>query len=132
MRTHAKRPDETLTVTLDFSDFIARVGDEAVITYNLRADLGITVEANSSTPGVFEITLSGGDLGRAYSFGIEAETAEGESKVQLHRIRLRETANTWDSVPVVGAIGGGNNAIYLVDADGNFLADSLGQVLYLE
>ena len=104
MKVHSKSPDNELEVRLDFSAFAARLAGAAV-TYTLRADPGITVDVDTPSPSVFDLSVSGGRLGQAYLFGIEAAGGK-RTEVQLHRVRLRPAERGWPSVPVVGVIGG--------------------------
>lgn len=134
MRSYFKRPTDTLEITLDFTEFAAEHPD-AAITYELRADVGIAVQTNdSTTPGVFVLHVSGGTTGRAYSVGIEAqatyEDGDGDSSVQLCRVRLRDVS-TWGDVPVVGEVGVPTDFFMLVDVDGNALVDADGNALVI-
>jgi hypothetical protein len=134
MRSYFKRPAETLRVTLDFAEFEAENPD-ASVTYELRADLGVVVQANLLGAGVFELVVEGGVNGRAYSFGIEARAtyedgSVGDSSVQLCKLRLRDVT-TWPSVPVVGEVGLPTDFFMLVDADGNALVDADGNALVI-
>lgn len=127
--SYFKRPDETLHIPLDFSEFIAE-HPEATISYELRAALGVTVDTELLGDGVFLLHVSGGVTGRAYRFGIEAQSSDGDIDVQMVTLRLRSVPG-WESVPVVGDIGSGSNFILLVDADGNALVDANGNALVI-
>lgn len=123
MRTHDKRPADTLKVQIDFSEFEAAAGGSEV-SYSMRSDVGIDVEVDIEG-FVYTLTVTGGTLGRAYTFGIEGRSADGDSTVRLHRVRLREVQD-WTSIPDFPI--GGSITVY-VDADGNVLLDADGNVI---
>lgn len=111
-RSHHKRPGATLAVRLDFTDFAAAAGSEAV-TYELRADPGITVHADAPDVGVIDLEVSGGTTGRQYHFGVEARIPSGASEIQNNLLRVREPRD-WGTVPVIGPIGdAAPGALYL-------------------
>lgn len=132
-RSYSKRPSDLLLVQLDFTEFASEHAD-ASLTYELRADLGLQVLADSNVPGLFDIVLEGGTNGRVYSFGIEAkatyEDGAVETSVQMCRLRLRDVTS-WAGVPVVGEVGVPTDFFMLVDADGNALVDADGNALVI-
>jgi len=109
MRGYSKRPSDTLVVVLDFQPFAEQVAPETV-TYTLRAEPGVLVLAESTTSGLIELTLTGGERGRQYVFGVEAVTSGGQTQVQDARLRVREK-RVWDRLPVIGVITPGHNPV---------------------
>lgn len=127
--SYFKRADETLTIAMDFGAFIAEHPD-AVISYALRSDLGVVVNATLEGAGRFTLTVTGGTAGRAYRFGIEATSDDGDAQIDMVTLRLREPPS-WEGIPIVGDVGSGTNFLILVDVDGNALVDGSGNALVL-
>ena len=133
--TYIKRPSDTIVASFDFSDFVLlAVGDgdlAADITFLLHAGEGITVTPDMPTVGLINLTLTGGVMGRVYSFGIEASSPSGRSQVDMRVLRVRDPtlfALLPDSNAVL--IGGSGNAFVTETAD--VLVTESGDILVWE
>lgn len=127
--SYIKRPADAIAIPVDFAEFIAE-HPAAVITYTLRADVGVVIDTELLGEGSFSLHVTGGVAGRVYRFGIEAVSDDGDSKVSAVTLRLLDP-NDWDGIPVVGDIGSGSNLFFLVDVDGNVLVDGSGNALVI-
>lgn len=87
--SYVKRPDDTLAVEFDFTEFAARVDPEP-IEYLLKAEAGLTIAAAVTSANVIGLVITGGSIGRVYRFGFEAKTQEGDSQVDMRVLRIRE------------------------------------------
>lgn len=124
MDAYVKRPNDVLLVQFDVRDFVAAQvaagAVEAEILFNLRQEAGVTVASTMSTPGLVDVTVTGGVVGRVYRLALEAEAFGYGSKVVPMRIRVRDPA-LFTLLPSdsEAAVGGD----VLVDPDGDRLVD---------
>lgn len=116
-----KRPSETLSVTFDFTEFVAAVAPSEV-TYMLRGELGPTFLLASNTAGLIELLIFGGESGRTYLFGYEARTADGQSVVDTRRLRVRDLEGV--DLPNIGSSGATSDGILVLDYEALVLDDS--------
>jgi hypothetical protein len=64
-----KDDDAKLDFAIDWSEWLDGDGGEVIVSYQVRADEGITVVSHSELDGVVTIWLSGGEVRRSYSIG---------------------------------------------------------------
>jgi hypothetical protein len=111
MDAYEKTPAEIAHVVVDMRDFVAEV-DPQVVTFTLRAELGIAIDDVTTTVGLIELDVSGGKTGRVYVIGVEAKTGDGQSETVTKRIRLIEPP-LWPDLPggvPVGGVGAGSSS----------------------
>jgi len=91
---YIKRPSDVIDAQFDLRDFVAAVGLQGVapedITFTVRNETGITVTSNMTTIGLLDLRVSGGTIGRVYVIGVEATTVDGDSRVEVSRVRVRD------------------------------------------
>jgi hypothetical protein len=130
-QVYIKRPSDIITVQFDLREWVAdRVAEGAVeedIEFRLRATSGLAIETESSVTGLINATVSGGDMGRVYDIGMEARTIDGDSMVDMRKVRVRDPS-LFDLLPSETEIpiGGGNRFVtdggeYLVTDTGDYL-----------
>jgi hypothetical protein len=103
-----KRPTDIRTERFDFRTFVAQVVAEGVpiedVSYTLRATAGITISASVfNVDGQLDVTISGGAVGVVYDYGIEAKTPEGDSAVDMRKVRVRDPS-LFPLLPTTGEI----------------------------
>ena len=125
--SYTKRVAEVRHVPFDFRDFVAGLGG-ATAVYSLRFEPGIGAVLTETAPGLLDVALSGGAVGRVYEFGVEASTTDGSrSLVMVSMVRLREpTAWSGLSTSTIADDAGP----FLADADDTLLVNDSGQILY--
>lgn len=113
---YIKRPSDVLDAVFDLRDFVALVGRQGVapedVRFKLRNEPGITVTSTMDTPGLINMRISGGTVGRVYLVGVEASTDDGDSRVEMSRVRVRDPS-LFDSLPP----GEGESTVTYMDDD---------------
>lgn len=91
---YIKRPSDVIDVQFDLRDFVAAVGLQGVapedVQFLLRNEPGITITSTMGAIGLIDMSVSGGTMGRVYLIGVEATTPDGDSKVEVSRVRVRD------------------------------------------
>lgn len=91
---HIKRPSDVIDVQFDFLAFVAAVGLEGVspiqISFFLRTEPGLTIASSMETIGLVKLRVGSGVMGRVYDLGVEATTPDGDSAVQMTKVRVRD------------------------------------------
>lgn len=124
MDAYVKRPSDETIVTFDLRSFVAEVdadgGDTSLIEFNVRQEMGISVVSSMGELGLVTCIVTGGAMGRVYRLSLEAVAANGDSKVDATRIRVRDPS-LFNLLPSdsEAAVGGD----VLVDPEGDRLVD---------
>lgn len=91
---YIKRPSDVLDAEFDLRDFVAAVGLQGVapedVSFRLRNEPGIDVSSTMPVIGLIHMRISGGTMGRVYLVGVEATTTDGDSRVEMSRVRVRD------------------------------------------
>jgi hypothetical protein len=90
----------------------------------MRSDPGVTIASSLQVTGLIALTVSGGDIGRVYSIGIEARAPDGDSAVDVKRVRVRDPS-LFEILPGGTALGDQ----FIVDPVGDFLVDPVGDFI---
>jgi hypothetical protein len=96
--SYVKRPGEKLEFPVDLRDFVADVFEQGVaaedVQFKVRSDPGIVVTSTMpDAVGLLKLAVTGGTAGRIYQVGVEATTPDGDSRVEMARVRVREPSN---------------------------------------
>jgi hypothetical protein len=126
-----KRPTDIVTVRFDFREFVTRVVAEGVavedVSYTLRAQAGVTISASLvDNAGLLDVVVSGGAIGVVYDYGIEAKTPEGDSSVDVRKVRVRDPS-LFPVLPTTGETVLGT--FHLVTDTGDDLVTEAGDFL---
>lgn len=125
MDAYVKRPSDSIEVEFDLRDFVAQVvadgGVAAEILFDIRQEAGITVSSTMPETGLVLCAVSGGASGRVYRLAVSALAADGDSRIEATRIRVRDPS-LFDLLPAdsEAAVGGD----VMVDPDGDRLVDA--------
>lgn len=99
---YIKRPSDVLDAVIDLRDFVAEVAAQGIapedVTFRLRNDPGINVTSTMPEIGLLKLRVSGGVMGRVYLVGAEASTPDGDSQIEMSRVRVRDPS-LFDSLP---------------------------------
>lgn len=130
MRVFVKAPGDEVVDTYDATEFIGSQPPGSV-TLQFRADPGITVDGDlDPLTNIVTVRVTGGDAGRLYRFGFDMVGPTGSRSVVNSILRVRDMTS-WDAVPIVETIGGTQDFLFLVNADGELLLDATGAALYV-
>jgi hypothetical protein len=128
MDNYVKRPSDVIDVQFDLSEFVTEQQANGVapedISYTMRSDPGVTIASSLQVTGLIALTVSGGDIGRVYSIGIEARAPDGDSAVDVKRVRVRDPS-LFEILPGGTALGDQ----FIVDPVGDFLVDPVGDFI---
>lgn len=106
---YIKRPNDVLDAEFDLRDFVASVAAQGVapgdVAFKLRNEPGISVTSEMPEVGLIKMRVSGGLVGRVYQIGVEASTADGDSMVEMSRVRVRDPS-LFDALPPAPNEGG--------------------------
>jgi len=119
MDSYVKRPDDTLKVQFDMRSFVAEV-DPSAVTFFVKSEEGIDVEDESTVTGLIELSITNGRIGRVYLLGIEATTSDGQSRVDMRRVRLVDPSE-WPGLPPGTPVGpGASQSLYADNYSDNY------------
>jgi hypothetical protein len=99
---YVKRPSDKLEVTVDLTKFVANVVGQGIapedVLYVVRNEPGITVVSTPAVSGRVALAITGGAVGRVYQCGVEASTTDGDSQIEMFRVRVRDPS-LFDTLP---------------------------------
>lgn len=119
---YIKRPNDILDAEFDLRDFVASVATQGVapgdVGFKLRNEPGISVTSEMPEIGLIKMRVSGGLVGRVYQIGVEASTLDGDSHVEMSRVRVRDPS-LFDALPPAPDEGGPDSYVAedFTDAD---------------
>jgi hypothetical protein len=87
-KTIFKSPDDRLDYDVDFSRWLS-AGD-SILSVNVNATEGVTVDSFVSTGSVVKIWLSGGIDGATSHVNTTIETVGGRTKEHCFRLRIKD------------------------------------------
>ena len=88
MSMFVKDPDAVLDYMFDWSAWLD--GAEAISSYEIDEDTGITVDSDSEAAGVVTVWLSGGTAGVTYAVRCEIVTDAGRTDERTMTIKVQE------------------------------------------
>ena len=87
--TGVKDPQAILDYPIDFSEWLAEMGDSHA-SHTITTTGGLTVVASGAANGVITPLLSGGTLGETASFTVHIVTAGGREDERTFYLRIQE------------------------------------------
>lgn len=86
-----KQPGETISYPVDYTDWLAERPGNAIASYSVAADSGITIAAHSRVGKIITVLLAGGTTGQNYKITITVTTdVSGEVKESEFFVRVKE------------------------------------------
>lgn len=131
MTVFVKRADASVVEVVDVTPYIDGLTPDEY-SFAVRGEAGITVDGDfNEAAGTVTLTVTGGDVGRLYRFGLDINTSSGTVKVLSHLLRVRDMTR-WDEVPIVETIGEpASGLVFLVNADGELLITAADEALHV-
>jgi hypothetical protein len=90
MSIFIKDPDAVLDYAFDWSSWLDAGSSEAISSYTIDADTGITVDSHGESSGVVTLWLSGGTDGTTYALRCEIVTDAGRTDQRTMIIKVQE------------------------------------------
>ena len=110
-----KSPFETLDYSFDFGDFLSVHQGDAIASWTVGADVGITLSNASEADGVVRVLAAGGSNKRSYRIVADITTVNGLVDRQERLLRVRGQAVNGNSVTGIGVITFVAGQLYLDD-----------------
>jgi hypothetical protein len=85
-----KQPADVQDYDIDFSEYLASMGDDVALSYVVSADPGITLVYSMLTGAVVKVFLSGGVTGTSYKVTTTLTTMGGRVKQAEIVVRVKE------------------------------------------
>ena len=83
-----KDPDAVLDFKFDWSGWLT--GAEAISSYTIDVDTGLTVDSDSDAAGVVTVWLSGGTVGTTYAVRCEIVTSDSRTDERTLFVKVKQ------------------------------------------
>lgn len=89
LATFIKQPADVLDYDIDYSDWLTE-GDNVASVATAVSDDGLTISQTAVIDPIAKIWVTGGTAGETYKVTVTATTAEGRTKQDEFKIRVKE------------------------------------------
>lgn len=90
LATYIKQPNEVQDYDIDFTEYLASMGGDSILSHTVLADTGITVDSSLVINNVVKIFLSGGYDHESYNVTARVTTVGGRVREGEIKIKVKE------------------------------------------